>query len=195
MGDRSAYTGFKFGDLSWQDDQSKPVGVNPKGSTISDVNVDGVILDDARRCGEFIPSIAPCKTNYMWEGLQGAVAAAELLHRAGYPAFEYSDRAILRAIEWLHNTTFSDGKTTPQKAMTFGRFTLLTKDTIRISQQGLPQQRRLEKWSGTQTGLTLPDFDTLTGLNLEKEAFKSRHRSTLNSSSRGILSFDVLAEA
>jgi hypothetical protein len=113
LGDRSAYTGFRFGDLSWQADQTRPVGVNPKGSTINGVNVDGVLPDDARRCGEFIPSIAPCKTNYMWESLQGTVAAAELLHRAGYPVFEYSDRAILRAIEWLHKTTFADGKNYP----------------------------------------------------------------------------------
>ena len=49
----------------------------------------------------------------MWEGLQGAVAAAEMLHRAGYPAYEWSDRAILRSIEWLHNTTFEDGKNYP----------------------------------------------------------------------------------
>ncbi len=111
LGDRSSYVGFKFGDLSWQANQSKPVGINPKGSTISGINVDGVLPDDARRCGSF--STPPCKSDYMWEGLQGAVAAAEMLHRAGYPAFEYSDRALLRAIQWLHNTTFSDGKHFP----------------------------------------------------------------------------------
>ena len=36
-----------------------------------------------------------------------------MLHRAGYPAFEWEDRAILRAIEWLYNTTFDDGKNYP----------------------------------------------------------------------------------
>jgi hypothetical protein len=113
LGDRSSYAGFKYGDLSWQANQLKPVGINPKGSTISGVNVDGVLPDDARRCGVFVPGIAPCKSDYMWEGLQGAVAAAEMLHRAGYPAYEYSDRALLRAIQWLHNTTFSDGKHFP----------------------------------------------------------------------------------
>mgnify|MGYP003471169177 FL=1 len=49
----------------------------------------------------------------MWEGLQGLVVAAEMLHRAGYPAYEWSDRALLRALQWLHNTTFSDGKRFP----------------------------------------------------------------------------------
>ena len=113
LGDRSSYVGFTYGDLSWQAVQTKPVGINPRGSTISGVSVDGVLPDDARRCGVFVPSSAPCKSTYMWEGLQGAVAAAEMLHRAGYPAFEYSDRAILRAVQWLHNTTFSDGKKYP----------------------------------------------------------------------------------
>jgi hypothetical protein len=113
LGDRSAYRGFNYGDLSWQANPEKPVGINPKGSTIGGDNVDGVLPDDARRCGEFIPSTAPCKTSYMWEGLQGVVAATEMLHRAGYPAFEWSDRAILRSISWLHNTTFSDGKNYP----------------------------------------------------------------------------------
>jgi len=111
LGDRASYAGFTFGELSWQADPSKPVWINPKGSIISGVSVDGVIPDDARRCGSFSTSL--CKSDYMWEGLQGIVAAAEMLHRAGYPAFEWSDRAILRSMQWLHSTTFSDGKNFP----------------------------------------------------------------------------------
>jgi hypothetical protein len=111
LGDRSTYAEFKYGELSWQVDEARPVGINPRGSTRNGHNIDGVLPDDARRCGSF--AWPPCKTGYQWEGLQGAVAAAEMLHRAGYPAFEWEDRAILRAIEWLYNTTFDDGKNYP----------------------------------------------------------------------------------
>ena len=34
--------------------------------------------------------------------LQGAVATAEMLDKAGYPAWDWQDRAILRAFRWLH---------------------------------------------------------------------------------------------
>jgi len=111
MGDRASYAGFEFGELSWHPDRSKPRPINPKGSSISGVNVVGVLPDDARRCGSFSTNL--CKTPYMWEGLQGLVVSAEMLHRAGYPAYEWSDRALLRAVQWLHNTTFSDGKRFP----------------------------------------------------------------------------------
>lgn len=111
LGDRSAYSGFKYGDLSWQANSAKPVGINPKGSRIGGYNVDGVLPDDQRRGGSF--NWPPPRENYVYEGLQGVVVSAEMLHRAGYPAFEWSDRAILRAMTWLHNTTFSDGKNYP----------------------------------------------------------------------------------
>jgi hypothetical protein len=111
LGDRSSYAGFSYGELSWQMDETRPVGINPKGSSRNSNNIDGVLPDDARRCGQF--GWPPCKTNYMWEGLQGAVTTAEMLHRVGYPAFEWEDRAILRAVEWLYNTTFDDHKNYP----------------------------------------------------------------------------------
>ena len=111
LGNRSSYSGFKYGDLSWQVNQEKPVGINPKGSQINGYNVDGVLPDDQRRGGSF--SWPPPQENYVYEGLQGVVVSAEMLYRAGYPAFEWSDKAILRAVQWLHNTTFSDGKNYP----------------------------------------------------------------------------------
>jgi len=100
LGDRSAYSGFKFGDLSWQADRSNPVGVNPVGATIQGHNVDGVLPDDQRRGGGF--TWPPPKENYVWEALQGALVEAQLLSRAGYPAWEWQDRALLRAVTWLH---------------------------------------------------------------------------------------------
>jgi hypothetical protein len=38
--------GFKFGDLHWQADPSKPVAINPKGATKNGHLIDGVLADD-----------------------------------------------------------------------------------------------------------------------------------------------------
>jgi hypothetical protein len=101
MGDRTAYAGFKYGELDWQSDQAHPVGVNPKGAQIQGHNVDGVLPDDLRRGGGF--SWPPSTTGYPWEALQGAIVAAQLLTRAGYPAWEWQDKALLRAVTWLYD--------------------------------------------------------------------------------------------
>lgn len=100
LGDRSSYAGFRFGDLSWQCDPRRPVGINPTGCTVGGHPVGGVAPDDQRRGGDF--KWPPPRENYVWEGLQGAVVQAHLLHRAGYPAWEWEDKALLRAVEWLH---------------------------------------------------------------------------------------------
>lgn len=100
LGDRSAYAGFDYGELDWQADPSKPVGINPKGATKNGYNIDGVLPDDQRRgCGFTIPA---CKENYVWEALQGASVEAWLLHRAGYDVFNWSDKALYRATNWLY---------------------------------------------------------------------------------------------
>lgn len=100
LGDRNAYSGFEYGDLDWQSDKSKPVGINPKGATIQGKNVDGVLPDDQRRAGGF--TWPPQKENYAWEALQGATVQAWLLHRAGFDVFNWSDKALLRAVTWLY---------------------------------------------------------------------------------------------
>ena len=38
----------------------------------------------------------------MWEALQGLLAQAVILDRAGYPVWGWQDRALLRATRWLH---------------------------------------------------------------------------------------------
>jgi hypothetical protein len=101
LGDRSAYAGFTYGQLDWQADASKPVGINPKGATKNGRNVDGVLPDDQRRAGGFTWP-AP-KENYVWEAMQGAVVQAELLSHAGYDAWNWSDRAMWRAVNWEYN--------------------------------------------------------------------------------------------
>ncbi len=100
LGDRSAFTGFDYGDLSWQADPSKPVGINPLGASRDGHSIDGVLPDDQRRAGGF--TWPPPKENYVYEALQGALAQAVLLHRAGYDVWNWSDKALLRAFKWLH---------------------------------------------------------------------------------------------
>ena len=100
LGDRAAYAGFKYGDLAWQCDPAKPVGINPTGCTRNGINLDGALPEEMRRGGAL--KMPPTFTGYAWEGLQGAVLQAELLRVAGYDAWNWSDRALLRATRFLY---------------------------------------------------------------------------------------------
>ena len=99
LGDRSAYAGFDFGKLSWQSDPAHPLGINPKGATKEGHSIDGVLPDDQRRSGDF--SWPPAHENYVYEALQGALLQAVVLSRAGYDVWNWEDRALLRAFQWL----------------------------------------------------------------------------------------------
>jgi hypothetical protein len=102
LGDLSAYNEFEFGsDLSWQADPAHPVGLNPVGATKEGHSIDGALPEEMRRGGPF--QWPPLETNYPWEGLQGALVQAMILHRAGYPAWEWEDQALLRAVEFLYS--------------------------------------------------------------------------------------------
>jgi hypothetical protein len=101
LGDRAAYAGFSFGDTSWQCDPSNPVGINPKGCKRGSIVVDGALPDDMRRGGGL--QWPPTVTNYAWEAMQGATLQALILDRAGYPAFQWNDSAILRAASFLYD--------------------------------------------------------------------------------------------
>jgi hypothetical protein len=101
LGDRTAYAGFVYGDdLSWQCDAAQPVGVAPLGCRKDGVLIDGALPEEMRRGGGF--AWPPTFTGYAWEGLQGAVLQAEILRHAGYAAWEWSDRALLRAVRFLY---------------------------------------------------------------------------------------------
>ena len=100
LGDRTAYAGFSYGELSWQCDTSKPVGINPVGCTKSGISIDGVIPDDMRRGGAL--RWPPASTGYPWEGMQGAVLQAEILRANGYDAWAWSNKALLRAARFLY---------------------------------------------------------------------------------------------
>lgn len=95
LGDRTSYAGFKFGDLSWQPDPAKPVAVGLPGATGHGMSLDGALPEELRRAGGM--------NNYVWGALSGAVEQAMFLHRAGYPAFDWMERAILRAVKWPHD--------------------------------------------------------------------------------------------
>jgi hypothetical protein len=99
LGDRASYSGFSYGDLSWQSDPAHPVGINPPGAQISGHLVDGVLPDDQRRCGSF--TWPPPQENYVYEALQGSIVQAVILHRAGYPVWDWQTKALLRAYTWL----------------------------------------------------------------------------------------------
>ncbi|MDX1412848.1 MAG: hypothetical protein R3293_01590 [Candidatus Promineifilaceae bacterium] len=101
LGNRNSYAGFSYGNLSWQCDPSQPVGVNPVGCTKQGHSIDGALPDDMRRGGSF--QWPPGRTGYPWEALQGVLVQAQILHRAGYPAWEWEDQAILRAVKFLYS--------------------------------------------------------------------------------------------
>ncbi len=110
LGDRTSYAGFKYTTpMDWHADPSKPVGINPKGATKNGHSIDGVLPDDMRRGGGFPATWPPDKTKmadsyqYEWEALQGATVAAQLLSRQGYDAWNWSDKALLRAVQFLYN--------------------------------------------------------------------------------------------
>jgi hypothetical protein len=110
LGDRTSYVfaAGDWGDLSWHADPTKPVGINPKGSLRDGHSIDGVLPDDQRRAGSF--KWPPPKENYVWECLQGSIGCALVLSRYVAPdgtqpyakVWEWSDRALWRAAEWLH---------------------------------------------------------------------------------------------
>jgi hypothetical protein len=101
LGDRNSYAGFDYGDLSWQCDPLKPVGINGKGCAKQGHSIDGVLPDDQRRSGGF--QWPPPKENYVYTSLQGALSAAVVLSQAGYDVWNWEDQAFLRAFEWLYN--------------------------------------------------------------------------------------------
>jgi hypothetical protein len=100
LGDRAAYAGFEYGDVTWQCDPSKPVGINPDCSKGGHA-IGGALPDDMRRGASF--AWPPVSTGYPWEALQGALLQAELLRRAGYDTWNWEDKALLRASEFLYD--------------------------------------------------------------------------------------------
>jgi hypothetical protein len=93
----------------WAHDDVNPCAIGPKGAEKrvpsgrpgagSVRTLDGALIADMRRGGTY--RWEPGYTQYPWVGLEGLVPAAVILERAGYPAFELADRAVLRTHEYL----------------------------------------------------------------------------------------------
>src|SRR6185503_10224938 len=95
VGDRTAYAGFRdFGSdpLTWA--CSTPI--NP-ACTKSGIDVDGAILEDISRGGSLRWPPGDSGQSYTLESLQGLVLQAELLSRAGYDSWNWSNKALARA--------------------------------------------------------------------------------------------------
>lgn len=92
---------FVWKDPAWQADPAAPVGINPAGAVLDGLAVDGVLPEEQRRSGAF--TLDPPDEPYVWEALQGATATAEMLARAGYPAWDWQDQALRRAVAWQYD--------------------------------------------------------------------------------------------
>jgi hypothetical protein len=95
VGNRSAYSGFTYGDLSWQCTASAPVGINP----VCSPEKGGALPDDMRRGGSF--HWPPSATGYPWGAMGGIAQQTYMLMRAGIPAQTWQDRATCRAAAYL----------------------------------------------------------------------------------------------
>ncbi|MBW2533448.1 MAG: hypothetical protein JRI55_18295 [Deltaproteobacteria bacterium] len=102
LGDRSAWADFSYDPdaASWSPfaaDNLQPL--NPIGATVQGINVDGALIDAMRMGGPFAEP--PVLVNAPWETLGGLLLQAEILHRKGYPAYEWENRAVERAYDYL----------------------------------------------------------------------------------------------
>jgi hypothetical protein len=101
IGDYDSYHDFNFSDdtPTWACDPNKLIPINPD-CTVGGMNVSGAQIDDVQRSGPFNTNPV---TNYAWGGLSATVAQAEMLHRADYDSYEWSNKAMLRGMNFLAN--------------------------------------------------------------------------------------------
>lgn len=102
-GDRSYYDEFQptaAWDGSWACDEDNWVPVNPE--CVKDgINIDGALVEEVSRGGSLSEPPGSSGMSYSWEAMQGVVLQAELLSRAGYDAWNWSDQSLLRATDFL----------------------------------------------------------------------------------------------
>ncbi len=99
VGDRSSPHRITSNSDAWQQVPTDPVGIQNAGATKSGCSIDGAISNDMSRGGNDVCD--PEYTQYPWVGLEGAVPAAMILSRAGYPAFDVQNQALRRAAAYL----------------------------------------------------------------------------------------------
>ncbi len=79
---------------------SPQAGANVKGATKNGTNLSGVLPEDWRRAADY--QWPPSTSDYMWEGMQGYVVTAAILHRAGLLSFSAGDNAVVRSMNMLY---------------------------------------------------------------------------------------------
>jgi hypothetical protein len=75
-------------------------GVNAKGAMRNGVSISGVLPEDWSRGAEY--NWPPTNTEYMWEGMQGFVVTAVMMHRAGFVDFGDRNNVVVRAMDMLY---------------------------------------------------------------------------------------------
>jgi hypothetical protein len=118
-GDRTSPHHLTSNSDAWQQVPADPVGIQNAGATKSGCSIDGAISNDMSRGSEDVCD--PGYTQYPWVGLEGAVPAAMILSRAGYPAWDVSSQALRRAAVYLMqlrqqsgNAEWYDGSRAPE---------------------------------------------------------------------------------
>jgi hypothetical protein len=106
-GDRSSPHSLSSNDTSWQVRADDPVGIQDAGATKNGCRLDGAIGNDMSRGGAF--SCSPGYTQYPWVGLAGAVPAAVVLQRAGFPSWTVANQAMKRALDYLWQVRSATG--------------------------------------------------------------------------------------
>lgn len=92
-------------DTTWHSDPSNKAGVNRLNSSIGGNNVSGALPEDWRRGADYR---WPAKLDgYMWEGMQGYVASAVMLDRAGLLSKSAGDNAVVRSMDILFDIGYS----------------------------------------------------------------------------------------
>ena len=103
LGNWDAYHGFTYGDLAWQAEKTRPVGINKKGAVIAGCNVDGALPEEMRRASTTVscPPPAGDARMYSWEAMQGATVMMVVCELAGNSMLAEADEAYRRAVTWL----------------------------------------------------------------------------------------------
>ncbi len=118
LGDRAAYAGFDYGELTWQANPAAPVGINAMGTTriFADGvtrSVDGVVPDDMRRCSGCAgadPVYPLPYEDYVYGALNGIVMQTEILRRHGFAdIYSWQNNALRRTFVWLHSNIWTNG--------------------------------------------------------------------------------------
>lgn len=95
-----------FGD-PWQIDNTTygRVGILPIGAFKNGLDLNGSLTNDMGRANPVpVNPLAPYDERnslYPWVGLNGAFMAAEVFDRQGYPAYQFEDEALCRAVKFL----------------------------------------------------------------------------------------------